>query len=49
MKSIEVESGTGFGQESAVRALASSGPHIVLVKDVTPVPHNGAIRPSAAG
>lgn len=46
MKSIEVRvQGPGSGRESAVRALASSGLHIVFIKDVTPVPHNGCHPP----
>jgi small subunit ribosomal protein S11 len=46
MKSIEVRvQGPGSGRESAVRALAASGLHIVFIKDVTPVPHNGCHPP----
>ena len=46
MKSIEVRvKGPGSGRESAVRALASAGLHIVQIKDVTPVPHNGCRPP----
>jgi small subunit ribosomal protein S11 len=46
MKSIEVRvKGPGSGRESAVRALAASGLHIVHIKDVTPVPHNGCRPP----
>ena len=46
MKSIEVRvKGPGSGRESAVRALASAGLHIVHIKDVTPVPHNGCRPP----
>jgi len=46
MKSIEVRvQGPGSGRESAVRALASAGLHIVHIKDVTPVPHNGCHPP----
>ena len=37
--------GPGSGRESAVRALASAGLHIVHIKDVTPVPHNGCRPP----
>lgn len=33
--------GPGAGRESALRALATSGLQISLIKDVTPVPHNG--------
>ena len=46
MKSIEVRvKGPGAGRESAVRALASAGLHIRVIKDVTPVPHNGCRPP----
>jgi small subunit ribosomal protein S11 len=46
MKSIEVRvKGPGSGRESAVRALAVAGLHIVNIKDVTPVPHNGCRPP----
>jgi small subunit ribosomal protein S11 len=46
MKSVEVRvKGPGSGRESAVRALASSGLHIVHIKDVTPIPHNGCRPP----
>ena len=42
MHEVEVRvQGAGAGRESAVRALQSSGLAIALVKDVTPVPHNG--------
>lgn len=33
--------GIGGGRESAVRSLVSRGLEIVLIKDVTPIPHNG--------
>lgn len=33
--------GTGSGRDSAVRSLAARGFHILSIKDVTPVPHNG--------
>jgi small subunit ribosomal protein S11 len=46
MKSIEVRvKGPGSGRESAVRALAAAGLHIVHIKDVTPTPHNGCRPP----
>jgi small subunit ribosomal protein S11 len=46
MKSVEVRvKGPGSGRESAVRALAAAGLHIVHIKDVTPVPHNGCRPP----
>ena len=33
--------GPGVGRESAIRALATSGLKINLIKDITPIPHNG--------
>jgi small subunit ribosomal protein S11 len=46
MKSVEVKvKGPGSGRESAVRALAASGLHIVVIRDVTPIPHNGCRPP----
>jgi small subunit ribosomal protein S11 len=33
--------GVGAGRESAIRALNVQGVHILSVKDVTPIPHNG--------
>lgn len=33
--------GPGAGRESALRALASTGLNITLIKDITPIPHNG--------
>ncbi len=42
MREVEVRvQGAGSGRESAVRALQSVGLNISLIKDVTPVPHNG--------
>lgn len=34
-------SGVGSGRDSAIRALANQGLHIVSIKDITPIPHNG--------
>jgi len=46
MKDIEVYvKGPGSGRESAIRALQAGGLNITLIKDVTPIPHNGC-RPS---
>jgi small subunit ribosomal protein S11 len=46
MKSVEVRvQGPGSGRESAVRALAAAGLHIVVIRDVTPIPHNGCRPP----
>jgi len=33
--------GPGAGRESALRALHSSGLQVTLIKDITPIPHNG--------
>jgi len=33
--------GIGSGRESAIRSLAAKGVHIISIKDVTPIPHNG--------
>ena len=46
MRTLEVEvSGPGSGRESALRALQSAGINISLIKDVTPIPHNGCRPP----
>ena len=46
MKTVEVfVKGPGAGRESAVRALATAGLEITMIKDVTPVPHNGCRPP----
>ena len=37
--------GPGGGRESAVRALQSQGIRITLIRDVTPIPHNGCRPP----
>ncbi len=46
MKTVEVYvKGPGAGRESAVRALNTAGLNITMIKDVTPVPHNGCRPP----
>lgn len=46
MKTVEVYvKGPGSGRETAIRALQSGGLEITLIKDVTPVPHNGCRPP----
>jgi len=46
MRSISVlVKGPGSGRESAVRALSSVGLKVNLLKDITPVPHNGCRPP----
>ena len=37
--------GPGSGRESAIRALAAAGLEVTSIRDVTPVPHNGARPP----
>ncbi len=37
--------GPGAGRESAIRALQAAGLEVNLIKDVTPVPHNGTKPP----
>jgi small subunit ribosomal protein S11 len=46
MKEIEIMlNGPGAGRESAVRGLASSGLTITMIRDITPIPHNGCRAP----
>ena len=46
MKTVEVYvKGPGSGRESAIRALRTVGLDITLIKDVTPIPHNGCRPP----
>ena len=46
LKEVEVwVKGPGAGRESAVRGVAASGLEISLIKDVTPIPHNGCRPP----
>ena len=46
MKTLEVfVKGPGTGREAAIRALATTGLNITLIKDVTPIPHNGCRPP----
>ncbi len=37
--------GPGAGRESAIRAIAQSGIEVAMIKDVTPLPHNGCRPP----
>ena len=37
--------GPGTGRESALRAIANTGLNITMIKDVTPIPHNGCRPP----
>jgi len=46
MRNVEVYvKGPGAGREAAVRALQAAGFNVVLIKDVTPIPHNGCRPP----
>ncbi|MBI1811153.1 MAG: 30S ribosomal protein S11, partial [Nitrospirae bacterium] len=46
MKQLDVfVKGPGAGRESAIRALQIAGLEVNLIKDVTPVPHNGCKPP----
>jgi len=46
MKNVEVYvKGPGSGRESALRSLQAAGFNIVMIKDVTPIPHNGCRPP----
>ena len=46
LKTVEVfVKGPGQGRESAIRALQTAGLEITLIKDVTPIPHNGCRPP----
>lgn len=46
MRTVEVQvSGPGSGRETAIRALQSSGLRVNLLRDVTPIPHNGCRAP----
>ncbi len=46
MKSVEIYiKGPGAGRESALRSLQAAGLKVTIIKDVTPVPHNGCRPP----
>ena len=46
MKTVEVYvKGPGPGRESAIRALETAGLQVTMIKDVTPIPHNGCRPP----
>ena len=46
LRTVEVfVKGPGSGREAAIRALQSAGLDITLIKDVTPIPHNGCRSP----
>jgi small subunit ribosomal protein S11 len=46
MRNVQVYvKGPGAGRESALRALQSAGFNISVIRDVTPIPHNGCRPP----
>ena len=46
LKSVEVYvRGPGSGREAAIRALQATGLEVTMIKDVTPIPHNGCRPP----
>ena len=46
LKTVEVYvKGPGQGREAAIRALQSAGLEVVMIKDVTPIPHTGCRPP----
>ena len=46
LKTVEVfVKGPGTGRESAIRALQTAGLDVTIIKDVTPIPHNGCRPP----
>ena len=48
LRTVEVfVKGPGSGREAAIRALQSAGLDITLLKDVTPIPHNGCRPPQS--
>ena len=46
LKTVEVYvKGPGSGREAAIRALQTAGLDVIMIKDVTPIPHNGCRPP----
>lgn len=46
MRNVEVHvKGPGAGRESALRSLQNAGFNVTIIKDVTPIPHNGCRPP----
>ena len=46
MRSTEITiNGPGAGRETAIRAIQAAGIEVTLIKDITPVPHNGCRPP----
>jgi small subunit ribosomal protein S11 len=44
-KAEVIVKGTGAGRESAIRAVNAAGIEVTLIKDITPIPHNGCRPP----
>ena len=44
-KAEVIVKGTGAGRESAIRAVNAAGVEVTLIKDITPIPHNGCRPP----
>lgn len=42
--SVKIQ-GAGNGRESAIRGLVSTGINLTVIKDITPIPHNGPRPP----
>ena len=46
LKTVEVYvKGPGSGREAAIRALQTAGLNVTMIKDITPIPHNGCWPP----
>ncbi len=46
LRKVEVfVKGPGSGRESAIRTIASSGIEVTMIRDITPLPHNGCRPP----
>lgn len=46
MKTVSVKiQGPGTGRDSAIRSLITSGLNVTLIRDITPIPHNGCRAP----
>lgn len=46
LKTVEVYvKGPGSGREAAIRSLQASGLEVTMIKDITPIPHNGCRPP----
>lgn len=46
LKSVQIRvQGPGSGREAALRAIGATGVGVTMIKDVTPIPHNGCRQP----